>query len=238
MIDLSGELLPLLTPFTDDASSLSEVRLARFIRALPIGDFCGLVTSTETGEYTTTGSEERKLVATTVIRESGGLPVIMHVSAASTATTLNLTQHAEHHGAKAVLVTPPAYPPLTDQEAWEYFTAVTRYCSIPCLIADPWRRLNEAVLKRLADAQGLTVIEAKSTEEFKVGGARCCPLAVIRPYPPEAEPELLALLRDFGGARVGKAAMILRDVEVGPPRPPVQPLPPEPMGRLRAALGL
>ena len=60
MLELAGRFVPLVTPFTDDGSTLSEVRLARLVRFYLDRSVEGLALATETGEFGTLSQDERK----------------------------------------------------------------------------------------------------------------------------------------------------------------------------------
>ena len=52
VVDLPKLLVPLVTPFTDDASSVSEVRLARLVKHLGGQGVEGFVINSDVGEFT------------------------------------------------------------------------------------------------------------------------------------------------------------------------------------------
>src|SRR5690348_16428840 len=98
MVNLAGTFVPLVTPFTDDGATLSEVRIARLVRHFAGQGVAGFVVCTDTGEFTTLSFAERKSMLETTLRESqGALPVLTNVSTLSTSASLDLTQHAARH---------------------------------------------------------------------------------------------------------------------------------------------
>src|SRR5262245_29997013 len=125
MEGLHGLFAPIVTPFTDDGATVSEVRLARLIQHLLGKDISGLVTCTETGEFLSLSSSERKSMLELTLRESQGKPVLTHVSTMSTSSSLDLAQHAGRHGARAAILMPPYYGKYSDAEMLKYFEVVS-----------------------------------------------------------------------------------------------------------------
>src|SRR5689334_12427820 len=98
---LRGSFAPLVTPFTDEGSSISEIRIARLIRALREKGVEGFALATETGEFSSLTLAERKNLVEIAMRETQqSMPLIVHVTASATSSVLDLAQHAERHGAK------------------------------------------------------------------------------------------------------------------------------------------
>ncbi len=87
------------TPFTDDGTALSEVRLARLVREVLKRPIEGVVVAPDAGEFWALTVDERKTLLEMVLREvRGAVPVWCHVSSLRTATSLDLAQHAEQFG--------------------------------------------------------------------------------------------------------------------------------------------
>jgi dihydrodipicolinate synthase/N-acetylneuraminate lyase len=251
MVDIAGVLVPLVTPFTDDSSSMSEVRLARMTRALTAHAIGGFVIASDLGEFATTSLAERKLLLEVVVREAGR-PVLVNVTSMGTAASLDLAQHAHRHGAAAVLLAPPYYGRYTEDEIAAHYQTVSQYGHMPVLAVDPTGMLGDAMHERLGAIPGVRWVRnlresgradwaiqpRASTDEFAVGDAWCTPLALLRPAEVlrgELEPLRLIqrLMLEGGPLRVAKAALRLADVEVGPSRAPVRGLSESLLGRLR-----
>ena len=109
MEGIAGLFAPVVTPFTDDGSTVSDVRLSRQVRYLIDRGIAGFVTTSDTGEFLATSFAERKEVLEIVIREAHGRPVLAHVSTMSTSSSLDLAQHAARHGARAAVLMPPYF---------------------------------------------------------------------------------------------------------------------------------
>lgn len=247
MQTLEGLFAPLATPFTDDASSVSEVRLARQIRLLNEFEIEGFVVASDCGEFGTLTYSERKEMVELVARLGGGKPFLAHVSSLSTAISLDLAQHAARHGARGVIVMPPYYGSYTAEELIGFFSALTRYGDLPTIIVDPLESVTADVKAGLAAspqivfAQSLKEIKQSalscykgltSSDEFAVGKMVCSPLALLRPAQVSSAlkggavdlAKLIILEETLGRARVSKTGLEALGIEVGPPRPPLKPL--------------
>ncbi|MBL8041007.1 MAG: dihydrodipicolinate synthase family protein [Chthonomonas sp.] len=231
MIEISGQFSPLLNPFTDDASALSEVRLARYVQRLLSYKVCGFVVNTDLGEFFSTSFSERKAALELVIRESRGqVPVIAHCTTLNTGASLDLAQHAERHGAKAVLLAPPYYGDFTDDELVHHFQIVSHYCKLPILIVDPLNRLNSGCRERISEFPSINFAnrarhphygDNTPTFEWAYGEAVCCPLAGWVDCQDEVLQESIANhLRGLGIVRCMKELVNSMELEVGAVRSP------------------
>ncbi|MBS1705617.1 MAG: dihydrodipicolinate synthase family protein [Armatimonadetes bacterium] len=244
MQTLAGTFVPLLMPFTDDAGSLSEIRLARLMRWAVEGGASGIVVNSEVAEFTTTTSEERKSALEFVIRESrSALPVMAHVTSLNTGSSLDLAQHASRHGARAAIIQPPYYGTYTDRELVQHFKMVAQYAQLPILVADPQKLMSEHVwtevlaipsvrrLESLASVwpQEFCTQESASASEFVIDHAVCSPVAGIYPnieehvHDPLLRPWVEAL-KSYGSHRSLKLVWQLRGKEMGAIRAPLLPV--------------
>jgi dihydrodipicolinate synthase/N-acetylneuraminate lyase len=247
MQTFEGMFAPVATPFTDDASTVSEVRLARQIRYLSESSVDGFVVNSDCGEFGTLTYSERKSMVELTARLSNGKPFLVHVSSLSTAITLDLTQHAARHGARGVVVMPPFYGLYTAEELVGFFSALTRYGDLPAIVVDPLEAITDEVRAGLAGSPQIVFAQSlqdarkpglgcykglTSSDEFAVGEAICSPLALLRPAQVAAatkgEPEdfakLIILEETLGRARVSKAGLEALGIDSGPPRPPLKSL--------------
>lgn len=134
-LELRGILPAMLTPFTEDGTSINTEALVeqtnRFIEA-GVG---GLIPGGSTGEFAALSHDERKLLHSTVIDAAAGrLPVIPQTGALTAREAVQLSQHAEEAGAAGVMVAPPFYDPLSFRELHAYFTEVAASIDIPVML--------------------------------------------------------------------------------------------------------
>lgn len=249
MLSLDAIVAPLVTPFTDDASTVSEVRVARLVRWMLDGGCRAISVCADVGEWRMLGNSERKTLLEYVVREAhGAAHVFAHVSACGTAAALDLAQHAKRHGARAAILAPPEVPGLTEYEVAMHLKRVSQYADLPVIAVDPTGQLAEVGEDSILAKSGvemaselqsvrnplLTIAERPTSDEFALDRLWSTPLASIVPgLTPETDPagepnlvEIAMLMRECGAARFLKCALPLIDLDVGPNRSPYQHLPP------------
>lgn len=225
MFGLAGRFVPIVTPFTDDGATLGEVRLARLLRFYVRGGAQGFVLATDTGEFTTlTLSERKQLVEMTVRETQSALPVLVNVSSTSTSFSLDLAQHAGRHGARAVVLMPPYFGRLTQTEHMEHIRVIANHSSLPIIVCDPESELREEALEGIGHLPNVHLAGPHGgSRNTHTDWFQCQQMAVD---PMAAVPDSCAA--DFAGrnrAAVAKTLLLDHEVEVGPPRMPVQPVP-------------
>jgi len=229
MVSIQGHLAPIPTPFTDDLSNVSEVRLARLIRALS-PRVAGFVVTALAGEFTTLSFGERKQVVEIVVREAHGQPVLAHVSSLSTPASLDLAQHANRHGVAACLLMPPYYGKFRGDEIREHLVTLARFAQGPVWMLDPDGQIGSEALGGLHDLPGVVFATGPSSDEFSCNGAEA--------HPKSAMPASIAgddgLWHTESSVAILKAAWEMADLDLGPCRAPRRMLTPEARGRLRA----
>jgi 4-hydroxy-tetrahydrodipicolinate synthase len=189
MSEFHGVLPALITPFTEDGSTIDTDALASFVERLIGAGVGGLVPGGSTGEFTTlTNAERRLLTEVSVEAAAGRVPVIAGTSALSTRETVELSVHAEQAGAAAVMIIPPFYDAPGWRELLAHYTAVADAISIPImyynmpgvsgvtLTAEQLRRLPIACLKdtggdataatELIQTDGPTLLNGYDTHTF------------------------------------------------------------------------
>lgn len=243
MLGLSGLFAPIVTPLTDDGNSVSEIRLARLVKHLLGQGVDGFVCGTETGEFITVNSAERKHVVEVMVRESLDVPVLVHCTRLGTAQALDLCQHAARHGAKAAVVMPPYFGQYSDEEIEQHLRSIAQYAGLPVIVVDPQHLVRSHIKENLSSLPALHHAESpevafrtrfavepvgSGSDEFVFEDAVVSPLIQIDPVASKnTEADLRPLARMiglYGRARIAKAALNFRDIEVGPPRAPVLPL--------------
>ena len=77
---------------------------------------------------------EREHVVEVVIEQNAGrVPVVPQTGATSTREAIELSQHAEKHGAEAIMVVAPYYEPFSIAEVKRYYADVAGSVSIPVM---------------------------------------------------------------------------------------------------------
>lgn len=123
-----------LTPMAGGGVDESAVvRLTGRLRDAQV-DSIGALGSTGSAAYLT--REQRARVAGIAARHAGPVPVIVGISAVSTAEVLRLAEDAQNAGAAAVLLAPVSYQPLDDDEVLGLYEDVTHDLSVPLCVYD------------------------------------------------------------------------------------------------------
>lgn len=225
MLEVSGQFVPLVTPFTDDGSTIGEVRLARLLRYYVRAQVDGLVVASDLGEFTTLTFAERKQLVEWVHQVSHAeLNMIVNVSTLSTSSSLDLAQHASRHGSRAVILMPAYYGEFTQEEHVAHIRMVAKHSDRPVIVVDALQVLETDSCSELAQISEVHLASPMVGREFaSTDWFRCKELHV---EPMSAIPGSCAEdFKDRNRAAVSKTLMLDLDIEVGPPRMPSQPIP-------------
>ena len=122
---LKGALAAALTPLRDGGSALDEDAFAPYCGFLRELD--GVLALGTTGEGILLAVEERKRVVELFL--AGGMRVIAHCGAQTTAATVELAEHAASAGVDGVAVIGPPYFPLDEDALLAHFAAAARACA-------------------------------------------------------------------------------------------------------------
>jgi len=95
----------------------------------------GIILGGTLGEASTITPQERSLLlATTLERVAGTIPVVMNIAEQATADAVHLAQQAEAEGANGLMLLPPMRYKATDEETVAYFSSVAESTSLPIMI--------------------------------------------------------------------------------------------------------
>lgn len=132
--DFKGVIPAVISVFDKD-ENLDEAGTRAFIRHLlsyPIG---GLYLTGSTGETFLMTPEERKRQVEIVMDEVGDkVPVVVHVGAMSTRTSIELAKHAEKFGAAGVSSVPPFYFKFNEEQIIGYYRDIAQSTSLPMIV--------------------------------------------------------------------------------------------------------
>jgi len=117
-----------------DTASLGEL-LERLVAAGV--DSIGLLGSTGTYAYLTR-AERRRTIEAAANLVGGRVPIIVGIGALRTDDAQHLARDAEAAGANGLLLAPVSYTPLTDEEVFQHFVAVSGATGLPlCIYNNP-----------------------------------------------------------------------------------------------------
>jgi len=95
----------------------------------------GIILGGTLGEASTISASERsELLATTIKRVEGKIPVIMNIAEQATEDAIELAQKSEREGASGLMLLPPMRYKATDTETVAYFAAVAEHTNLPIMI--------------------------------------------------------------------------------------------------------
>ena len=93
----------------------------------------GLLGSTGTYAYLSAQERSRAIAAAQEVTQ-GRTPLLVGTGALRTDTAIALTQDAARHGADAALIAPVSYTPLTQEEAFQHYSAIANATDLPLVI--------------------------------------------------------------------------------------------------------
>ncbi|MGO6982074.1 dihydrodipicolinate synthase family protein [Rhizobium leguminosarum] len=110
-----------------------------------------------------TREERRRAVEAAVECVRGRIPLVVGVGALRTDHARSLARDAEAAGADALLLAPVSYTPLTQDEAYEHFLAVTEAANLPlCIYNNPGTThftFGRDLLQRLSDIETIRAVK-------------------------------------------------------------------------------
>ncbi len=200
----------------------------------------GFVVASEAGEFASISLTERKQLLEWVVRESGSLPVYVNVTAMTTASVVDLCQHAARHGAKGGVVAPPFVGIYSEAELGGHLTAIRRHGNLPTGYIDPSERtqhlaeqatttgaqdpvqpLPQEIPWRTSIRPGTYEFSTMDGLALGVGVFGAANAAKMTADWERFGPLLQGLFKLAGPARIGKRTLELAEIEVGGHRGPM-----------------
>jgi dihydrodipicolinate synthase/N-acetylneuraminate lyase len=117
----------MVTPFTKGGQYVDFEKIGPIAQYLVKGGAHGLFPCGTTGEGLLLSTEERKEVLKEVVLEVGKkAQIIAHTGAIETATTIELTRHAQEAGAHAAAIVAPFYYSYDNDALYKYFVDIAK----------------------------------------------------------------------------------------------------------------
>ncbi|MCY3784429.1 MAG: dihydrodipicolinate synthase family protein [Chloroflexi bacterium] len=131
---IHGVIPALLTPLNADFTA-DEASLRRLTRRVVDAGCHGIVVLGTTGEFASIDDADREIVIRAAVDEVGGaVPVIVACGQPNVRRTHEQLREAGDLGADGVLVNPPFYFEMTQDELVGYFAGVVRESPVPVLL--------------------------------------------------------------------------------------------------------
>jgi len=165
-VNWTGPMPAVTTPFHDDGR-IDEAGFAANLEGLIAAGATGFVVGGCTGEFWALGHEERKRLCD-VAHEAinGRVTLIAGTGAVTVDETVALSRHAEAAGCDGVLILPPYFVKLSDDEIFAHYADVTAQIGLPMVLYNiPGNAVNAippALAARLADLDRVVAIKESS----------------------------------------------------------------------------
>ena len=165
-IDWSGVFPAMTTPFDDD-DKIDEKEFAESVDRLIDAGANGFVVAGCTGEFWTLSHEERaRYYSLAVEAVAGRVTLVVGTGAVTVDETVKLTSMAYKAGADGVLILPPYFVKLTDDEIFAHYRDVVSQTRVPILLynipGNAVNALSPALVRRLADLDTIVAIKESS----------------------------------------------------------------------------
>jgi len=154
------------TPFDDD-DKIDEKEFAASVDRLIDAGANGFVVAGCTGEFWTLSHEERaRYYSLAVEAVAGRVTLVVGTGAVTVDETVKLTNMAYKAGADGVLILPPYFVKLTDDEIFAHYRDVVSQTRIPILLynipGNAVNALSPALVRRLADLDTIVAVKESS----------------------------------------------------------------------------
>lgn len=168
----NGNFTAVVTPFTQDGA-IDEGKFVENLELLMSEGIDGLVVSGCTGEAWALDGEERlRLFGLAVEAAKGRVPVIAGTGGIITAKVTELSIAAKAAGVDGVMVLPPYYAMINEEEVLAHYRAVSSGAQAPILLYNIPRRtginLTPELCRRLADVDYVVAIKESSNDFVQV----------------------------------------------------------------------
>ena len=165
-IDWSGVFPAMTTPFDDDGK-IDEKEFAASVDRLIDAGANGFVVAGCTGEFWTLSHEERaRYYSLAVEAVAGRVTLVVGTGAVTVDETVKLTNMASKAGTDGVLILPPYFVKLTDDEIFAHYRDVVSQTRIPILLynipGNAVNALSPALVRRLADLDTIVAVKESS----------------------------------------------------------------------------
>ncbi len=133
-IELKGIIPPMITPLTENGD-IDHKGLERLIEHLITGGVHGIFLLGTNGEAPSLTYGLRKELITEACRLiAKRVPVLVGITDTSFKGSIDIAEHAKNEGADAVVIAPPYYFPISDNEMIDYLETLVPQLPLPFII--------------------------------------------------------------------------------------------------------
>jgi 4-hydroxy-tetrahydrodipicolinate synthase len=163
----------ILTPTKNDGNELDLDALRRFIDFQIESGVAGITVFGSTGGIGSYSEEERRSVIETAAKHiAGRVPLVAGTGSIQTAESVRLSKFAQDVGADAVLIVPITYWPLTEDELFEHFAAISSAVKIPVgIYNNPGTTgvdIKPTVIARIAEIDNVGFVKESSGDMTRI----------------------------------------------------------------------
>ena len=129
-----GVYVAMLTPFDEDGS-IHEGELRRIVDFQIEGGVHGLFPISSVGEFIHMSREEKfRMMEIIIDQNNGRVKITPGVGSSNPAESIILAQKAKDLGCEGVVVAPPYFYPLSQENIEQYFTTIADAVNIPNIL--------------------------------------------------------------------------------------------------------
>jgi len=172
--NLSGLITPIVTIYKNNGDGIDYEKMEEHIEFLLSRGVNAIIPSGSTGDFFNLNNIERKKIAETVINKvNNKIPVFIGTSALTTKEVIDLSLHAESVGASGVMISPPFYMPLSDEEIYHHFFSIAKELTIPIMIYNnpvtTGQHVTPGIIKKLKENANIVLLKdsSGSVENFQ-----------------------------------------------------------------------
>ena len=165
----------MVTPTKQDGDAIDEDALRRFLDFQIQSGVAGITVFGSTGGIGSFAEDERRQVIETAAKHiNGRVSLVAGTGSIQTAESVRLSKFAADVGADGILVVPITYWPLTDNELYGHFEAITHAVSIPVgIYNNPWTTgvdMKPALIARIAEIDNIAFVKESSGDMNSYNG--------------------------------------------------------------------
>jgi dihydrodipicolinate synthase/N-acetylneuraminate lyase len=149
---LEGIVPILITPF-DENGRIDGGSLCSLVEFNVMVGVHGLGVALGSEIFKLTEAERAEVVGTVVRAVAGRVPVVINTGANGTDLCIAQSRQAEAAGADALMIMPPSFMPISAEETFEHFRAISQAVSLPIILQDiPQAPVPPGLALRIAEA--------------------------------------------------------------------------------------
>ena len=169
MVEFKGVYPAMVTPLNKDLE-IDENGLRYEVDFLIESHVHGLVALGSSGEFPYLTVDEKKRVIDIVVEQTNGrVPVIVCTSSMGTDEVIQLSRYARDRGADGLMINLPIYFPLTDEDVFNHYEAISKAVDLPILLYDfPYvthLEMSPELISRLSYIENVVGIKETGTLE-------------------------------------------------------------------------